>query len=153
VRIGDSPFAPIFEVVEKPNDWERQVKSKAKSSEGASYYDVKQQFREALIERHPALAQAGFRPWRYPNNYVTVHDDPQIDISVFIGKNASGIFVRSRHSQPAEPVISLLEPFATDLGSRTGTDSCLMANGIMRFSSAFPKAIWTRPPGPRSWIG
>lgn len=122
VRIGDSPFAPIFEVVEKPNDWERHVKSKAKSSEGASYYDVKQQFWEALIERHPALAQAGFRPWRYPNNYVTVHDDPQIDISVFIGKNASGIFVRSGHSQPAEPVISLLEPFATDLGSRTGTD-------------------------------
>lgn len=27
VRIGDSPFAPIFEVVERPNSWERKLES------------------------------------------------------------------------------------------------------------------------------
>src|SRR6056297_1372475 len=30
VRIGDSPFAPIFEVVEKPNDWDRQITRKSR---------------------------------------------------------------------------------------------------------------------------
>jgi len=33
VRIGDSPFAPIFEVVEKPDDWSRQLKSEARGSD------------------------------------------------------------------------------------------------------------------------
>lgn len=28
VRIGDSPVAPIFEVVEQPNDWDRAVTKK-----------------------------------------------------------------------------------------------------------------------------
>jgi len=33
VRIGDSPFAPIFEVVEKPDDWSRQLKSEARGAD------------------------------------------------------------------------------------------------------------------------
>lgn len=121
VRISDSPFAPIFEVVEKPNDWGRHLKPKASQSEGASYYDVKQRFGEELLKRHPGLADAGCRVWRYPNNYVIVHEEPEITLSVFIGKTASGIFVRSGHGEPAEPVIKLLEPFANDLETRTGT--------------------------------
>jgi len=31
VRIGKSPFAPIFEVVEQPNDWNRDIRKKAAS--------------------------------------------------------------------------------------------------------------------------
>lgn len=32
LRIGDSPFAPIFEVVEKPNDWERRIREKERAT-------------------------------------------------------------------------------------------------------------------------
>ena len=43
VRIGNSPFAPIFEVVEKPDNWSRQLKSEARGSDlkplRSAYYD------------------------------------------------------------------------------------------------------------------
>jgi hypothetical protein len=49
VQIGSSPLAPIFEVVERPNTWERQVKQTA-TNEGSAYCDVKQDFWRALLE-------------------------------------------------------------------------------------------------------
>ena len=33
VRIGSSPLAPVFEVLERPNDWERQVRAREESKE------------------------------------------------------------------------------------------------------------------------
>jgi hypothetical protein len=109
VRIGDSPFAPIFEVIEKPNDWEREIKQKA-TSNGAAYYDIKERFWQDFMTRHPNLAEAGFRVWRYPNNYIQVHDAPHVDLSVWIGRNESGIFLRSGWGEPSEPVAELLAP-------------------------------------------
>ena len=75
VRIGDSPFAPVFEVIEKPNGWEREVRQKAQS-EGAAYYDVKAEFWTEMLARHPELADLGMKPWRYPNNYIVMNEEP-----------------------------------------------------------------------------
>lgn len=119
VRIGDSPLAPIFEVVEEPNDWDREVKKKA-ASEGSAYYDIKQTFWNTLLDRFPDLEIAGFRRWRYSNNYVVAQEDPQIQISVWFGKNDSGIFVRSGWGQPHEPVEVLLAPHRDMLEARLG---------------------------------
>ncbi len=119
VRIGDSPFAPIFEVVEQPNDWARQIKQKAATSkEGAAYYDVKEEFWTAFLATYPELEQTGLKPWRYPSNYIELHDEPQIDLAVWIGRHSSGIYVRSGHSRPIEPVLDLLEPSRTMLETR-----------------------------------
>ena len=121
VRIGDSPFAPIFEVVEKPNDWERHIKRKAATSqEGAAYYDVKEEFWTELVTAYPDLSQAGLKPWRYPSNYLSLQEDPQIDLAVWIGRSDSGIYVRSGHGQPIEPVVNLLDPFKESLEARLG---------------------------------
>jgi hypothetical protein len=109
VRIGDSPYAPIFEVVEKPNDWEREVKQKA-TSEGAAYYDIKEEFWKAFLDRHPDMEAAGITVTRYPNNYVVVCDEPRIEISIWIGKSDSGVYVRSGWGEPAEPVEQALSP-------------------------------------------
>jgi len=133
VRIDDSPFAPIFEVIEKPNDWERAMARKT-STEGAAHYEVRKQFWTECVARHPELASSGFRAWRYANNYVELHDVPRIEHSVFIGKHQSGAFVRCEHSAPFEPVLDLLEPHAEGLAVRLGVpfgplgkrDHCLM---------------------------
>ncbi|MDV7145644.1 hypothetical protein R3X27_23420 [Tropicimonas sp. TH_r6] len=109
VRIANSPFAPIFDVVEKPNDWERGVKQKI-SSEGAAYYDVKEEFWTEFLEAYPDYANAGIKPWRYPSNYIVLHDDPRTELAIWIGKSDSGIYLRSGHSEPPEPVAALLEP-------------------------------------------
>lgn len=121
VRIGDSPFAPIFEVVEKPNDWERRIQQKAApSQEGAAYYDVKIEFWRELLVAYPELERAGLKPWRYPSNYISLHEDPQIDLAVWLGRKDSGIYVRSGHSQPVGPVVDLLTPDREELEARLG---------------------------------
>lgn len=119
VRIGDSPFAPIFEVIEKPNNWDRQIKQKT-VTEGAAYYDIKEKFWTEFLAAYPELEAAGLKPWRYPSNYITLHDTPKIDLAVWIGRHESGIYVRSGHSEPIEPVVQLLGPSQANLEASLG---------------------------------
>ena len=52
VRIGDSPFAPDFGVVEKPNSWERQLGKRASVAE-SEVTRLRQSFWSRYVERHP----------------------------------------------------------------------------------------------------
>lgn len=114
VRIGDSPFAPIFEVVEQPNNWEREIKRKT-STEGSAYYDIKQEFWQAFLDKYPAMGPLGVTASRYPSAYITVCDAPKIDVSIWIGRHKSGIYVRSGWGEPAEPVADVLNPHKATL--------------------------------------
>lgn len=116
VRIGDSPFAPIFEIAEKPNDWDRQIKQKA-APEGAAYYDIKEEFWTKFLTRHPNLAELGVAASRYPNCYIVLNEEPHIDLSIWIGRSQSGIYLRSGWGEPAEPVAEFLEPHGEALTS------------------------------------
>lgn len=80
MRIGNSPFAPIFEVVEKPNDWERKIKSKSKTADTVSqdYFD----FWETLLTKFPDLTQTGATPARTSNIWLPLQDDPKINLSI-----------------------------------------------------------------------
>ena len=55
VRIGDSPFAPIFEVVEKPNTWERDLEKPVNEAE-AKRTKLREEFWNAYLNRHPDIA-------------------------------------------------------------------------------------------------
>jgi len=138
VRIGNSPYAPIFEVVEKPNDWEREIKQKA-TSDGAAYYDIKERFWQDIITRHPNLADAGFRVWRYPNNYVQLHSTPKLDLSVWIGRNESGIYLRSGWGEPSEPVADLLGPDRERLETQLDTSFGPSGRGKHFLAKNLPK--------------
>ncbi len=59
-RIGDSPFAPKFNVVSKPNDWTRAVREQAAAAGEMSpseqlHYDFWTQFHEYLAARGSAI--------------------------------------------------------------------------------------------------
>lgn len=138
VQIGDSPFAPIFEVVEKPNDWDRQLK-KTVASEASAYYDVKQSFWEALLLAHPDLAHLGIRAWRYPNNYIQVGDAPRADIAVFLARHESGIYLRAGRSEPSGPISDVLEPHRVDLQGLLGAELGPSGRGDYFLLRTFPK--------------
>ncbi|EDM71446.1 hypothetical protein RAZWK3B_14534 [Roseobacter sp. AzwK-3b] len=146
VRIGDSPFAPIFEVVEKPNDWERGIKQKA-TGEGAAYYDIKEKFWQDFTSRYPRQAEAGMRVWRYPSNYIELNTSPQIDLAVWIGRTESGIYLRSGWGEGAGPVSTLLAPHQERL--ETQLDAPLGPSGrgnhflAKRLSQGHEAADWT----------
>ncbi len=95
VRIGDSPFAPVFEVMEKPDQWERVLKNKKRevaSGQGASS-QTRIDFWAHYANRHPQAAADGIRPRKAWNSYFSMVDG-DILISVWIGEKKAGIFVR-----------------------------------------------------------
>lgn len=138
VQIASSPLAPIFEVVEKPNNWDRQIKQSA-TSEGSAYYDVKQAFWKAFLERQPAMADLGVKPYRYSNNYITVGSAPRADISIYLARNESGIYVRAGRSEGPEDIANLLEPHRAVLETTLGTALGPSGRGDYFLLKTFPK--------------
>lgn len=74
-RIGDSPLAPKFEVVVKPNDWVRSGREQARVASSASpTKQLQQKFWTALIERlaksAPQLRPQKPRPQHWLNNSI-----------------------------------------------------------------------------------
>ena len=57
VKIGDSPNAPLFNVVVQPNDWQKQVRAatlpSALSEKGAAYMEFWRRFLDRVHAAHP----------------------------------------------------------------------------------------------------
>jgi hypothetical protein len=106
VRIGNSPFAPIFEVVEKPNDWERKIKSKSKTADTVSqdYFD----FWETLLTKFPDLTQTGATPARTSNIWLPLQDDPKINLSIYVAQKRCGCFLRGPRGADSDSVFEQL---------------------------------------------
>lgn len=140
VRIGESPFAPIFEIAEQPNGWDRQVKKTAATAmEGSAYYDIKQAFWNAFLEQHPELEDLGVKPWRYSNNYISVGDVPRADLSIFLARHQSGIYLRSGRGEPPEPLSAVLEPHRENLEQSLGAKLGPSGRGGYFLLQTFPK--------------
>jgi hypothetical protein len=119
VRIGDSPLAPVFEVLSRPSGWERQLQAAAQEQQAPS---ERGQFRQAFwnhyLDRYPDDSRDG-PPGPASNRYryIAALD---VRISYFVAKNSVGIYVRSLHGTPKEVAYASLEPFAPQLASRLG---------------------------------
>ena len=54
VRIGDSPFAPLFDVLERPNDWSRSLQEVVREARAPTELGaLRRDFWSRLLERHP----------------------------------------------------------------------------------------------------
>ncbi len=90
VRIADSPLAPIFEVIEKPNNWERQIRDE---HTGLKAENVKKyrEFWTHYFRRHPhdgvkahhGLANSRIRPRK---------EAPAISLAFSYASGYAGIF-------------------------------------------------------------
>lgn len=62
VRIGESPPAPLFKLVAQPNDWQKQVRSAARSERTGTrailYHNFWTRYLERLRDEHPDWSKA-----------------------------------------------------------------------------------------------
>lgn len=89
VRIGDSPFAPVFEVQIRPDSWARQIQKSASSSEAART-EIRAKFWQAFANRHPG----SIIPQRTSNIWVPLQPDGSVQLSMYISLKQTGFFVR-----------------------------------------------------------
>ena len=122
VRIADSPFAPIFEVVEKPNGWERRLVAARKAAEGVSEIGERRRaFWNAYIERFPDARDWGLKPYATSSVWVPVHGlATDAFLSLWIGADDCGAFLRGPRGSDASMLIEQLSPYAETLEAELG---------------------------------
>ena len=93
VRIGESPFAPIFDILERPNAWERQLQAQARTVEEPEYSKYRREFWQAFIEKVPGeLERSG--PAQSVSNRWRELPDQGVAISLMLAKTNVGVFYR-----------------------------------------------------------
>jgi hypothetical protein len=118
VQIADSPLAPILEVVQKPNGWERQLAAARRQTAGDSVLgDARLAFWRDYIARCPAAEGQGIVQSRLSYSWCPVIDG-SLYVSVFVGTPKSGLFVRGPYGGDHLTTTELLEPYEEQLSER-----------------------------------
>jgi hypothetical protein len=122
VRISDSPLAPVFEVVARPNYWERRLQAVAQEKRSSSEL---MQFRKAFwdhyVNKYPKIAQdavsgANSNRWREIKELG-------IAISSYVAKSRVGVFVRSNSGGAGTTAVyETLLPFAAEISQQLGVE-------------------------------
>lgn len=124
VQIGDSPLAPVFEVLERPNEWNRRVQVASQSGELSESGKAKRDFWRHFKAKCPNVLKltpnfAGANP---------VHWIEEVDhkIRLWLGSQSVGIDVLGRNKDTVEDVRARMEPYREffeevfeDVGSRS----------------------------------
>lgn len=118
VRIGESPFAPIFEVLEKPNDWDRELQVQLEGAKSeisrrrAAYWDL-------LLERHPDLSTLGINESAKSNQLFKTGVN-EVYIGLYLASRTCGIYLRGPARSNSDGIHARLEPYKTSLEERLG---------------------------------
>jgi hypothetical protein len=119
VRIADSPMAPVFEVVVKPNTWERQLQSIGKETQSSSGVgEFRRKFWARYLEKYPEEAQYG--PANGSSNRWLPVIETDLVVSSYISKRSVGLFVRGHRGVDQKEVWNQIEPFMEELIRKTG---------------------------------
>jgi hypothetical protein len=118
VRIADSPFAPLFEVIERPNNWDRRVAEKRRETEGdrTETGQFRLDFWTHFCTRYPVYGPAGaassiWAPLPGTTGYLVQ----------YLAKDRVGVFVRPPRGGSPEALTEDLSPHLAQLADELGT--------------------------------
>ena len=115
VRIADSPLAPVFEVVEKPNTWERGLGKTVRAAE-SKLSQLRERFWNRYLELHPG----SFKPSRHSNVWLPMNHDGSIVLSMYVAGNSGGMFLRGRFGTDGAEVADFMTRHAEQLDEVLG---------------------------------
>ena len=118
VRIGGSPLAPVFDVLEKPNDWERTLHEAAQASgELTEVGKFRREFWTFFLEHHPEEAAYG-RAKATPSRWRMLPSG--VVVAQYFAEDAIGVFIRGGKGVAIEKVLARLAPFKVTLEPQLG---------------------------------
>lgn len=124
VRIGTSPIAPLFDVVERPNDWDRSIQTATREKTGQS--EIGAFWRDwwtYFLARHPV---EGEHPRALSSRWVPIAGTP-LFVSQYISEAAIGIYIRGDRGVAPAQTAQFLEPFLEKLTERLGEPVGILA--------------------------
>ena len=107
MRIGNSMPAPVFEVLERPNEWNREVQTKQEGLTELGRF--RQEFWAHLTVRLPDAPS--LRPG-YAASFVS-HPVKEIDVRVsqYLASDQVGVYINGRSGESAEDFRPRVEPY------------------------------------------
>ncbi|MCT0249543.1 hypothetical protein [Synechococcus sp. CS-205] len=138
VRIGDSPIAPLFEVVGRPNGWDRQIQQQVRSrGELSDLSRWRMRFWECLLDLHPEQSIWGGR------DATSSHWRPvpgtDLVVAIYLAQKSVRLFVRGpRRGYPCD-VLDQLAPHHQALESTLST--------AMGMGGRYGHFFWQERPG------
>jgi hypothetical protein len=137
VQIADSPLAPLFEVLEKPNAWDKSLQKTARAAANPANSEVgerRRAFWQRYVELDPAAASdraAGSSGrWRaVPGTGVVV--------SRWVGSETVGLFLRGDRGRGGEVTLPRFEAVSSELETALAAP---LENASYPFNKAHPLA-------------
>lgn len=114
-RIGDSQLAPIFEALEKPNDWDRKVRRAARERELTKIGQLRRDF-WAHVALGPRL---DIKPGFAGANVYTSITEVDLRYSLYISVKGVGIFLVGNRTEPRTSALPRIQPFLEPLRKTT----------------------------------
>ena len=123
VRIADSPLAPIFEVVAKPNEWERHLQATSpRRGELSQIGAFRQAFWEAYLAEYPEDEGLGAAPVAVSSVWLSLEPDQALNVALWVGQSKVRLFVRGpRGTSHGGDLVQRFEPVIKGLTERLGT--------------------------------
>lgn len=119
VRIGNSPFAPVFEVLERPNEWEKQLHVVSTQGGRSELAERRHEFWQAFVDNVPGELERG-GPAAYLSNRWRVLDEPAAIISMYTSNDSVGIFIRAAHYGSHDDMREILASKADAISEQIG---------------------------------
>lgn len=149
VRIADSPLAPLFEVLEKPNSWDRSLQKTARAAADASGA-TRQAFWEAYAEVDPAVLEDR-RTGRGGTNRWRAVPGTGLVINRYKARDHVALFIRGTGDIGDDELIDVMTPhlaaFERELRAQPGEWSNFWIKGpaVSDDPNTWPPAItWLR---------
>lgn len=117
VRIGASEIAPLFDVVERPNDWERSVQKAARETSDTSGLNAFwRDWWTHYLAKHPSGDE---RPFALSVRWIAI-PETALFVAQFIAEGGVGVYVRGDRGVPREETVRVLEGVTEKLAERLG---------------------------------
>ncbi len=100
VRIGNSQLAPVFDVLERPNEWDRQVRGVARTGELSETGKFCREFWQYYADRYP---DDGVRQGHASTNVYHRVEEANLQISQYLARASGGVGVYIAHWMSGEP--------------------------------------------------
>lgn len=124
IRIGKSPIAPLFSVMEKPNNWDRSLRKNAGGSRNRGQYkERRKEFWSEYLNRYPEDAKMGVKITGSASNWITVDNDIPLIVSMFVALEGIGLFIRGLRGSSDQETHEILDPLREQLNQLLGMNT------------------------------
>lgn len=145
VQIGDSPLAPVFEVLERPNEWDREVQEAGRTAERARVTQLKREFWAHYLAR---FSKVPIPPDFSHHTFSSYVEEANLRIHQFVAYRDVGIYLKASGNESEDSFEARIEPFRKLFESEIETVSYRKWNwnwvAILDVGKTYDRSNWDK---------